>query len=287
MSHYELSKAICGYRDVFIYCFVDEYLKSIDHKDISFSASHEPPKMSDSEILFVFIIACADYGGNYEKTLNAALRYGLIKQRLSPSQFNRRLSALMDDAFAILMFLGSIAKIGQEKFALDTFPIPICKNIRIKRNKILKTEEYRGRVESKKEWYYGFKAHLITAYEGQIIEIEFTPGSWSDQAGFNLLNFDLPEKATIFADKIYNVYDREDEINETGRTFSPIRKDNSKKEDNRYVFNLLKQLDRKHIETDISILQQAFPKTIHAVTKQGILLKLIGFCLAYNFSFYI
>ncbi|MDZ7876227.1 MAG: IS982 family transposase [Saprospiraceae bacterium] len=222
-----------------------------------------------------------------KKALKSAVRHKLIRVRLSKSQFNRRLKKLTDCAFAILMFLGELAKKTQKAFSLDSFPLPVCKNIRIKRCKIVKGEEHRGRCESKKEWYYGYKAHLITAKDGRIIEIEFTPGAWSDQAAFDLLNFDLPEKARIFADKAYNVYLKEDELNEAGYSFEPIRKKNSKKDDNKYVINRLRQIQRKHIESNISVIQQAFPKTIHAVTSQGFLLKAVGFCIVFGLNFYL
>jgi IS5 family transposase len=275
------------YADIFIYCFIDDFLQISEHIETGVSAALDLPKMSDSEILFVFVLACREHGGNYEKALKSALRHQLIKNRLSKSQFNRRLLELADSAFAILMFLGELAKKTQEKFSLDSFPLPVCKNIRIKRSKIVKGDEYRGWCASKREWYYGYKVHLITADDGRIVEVEFTPGGVSDQAAFDLLNFDLKKMAQIFADKAYNVYLKEDELNDAGYEFQPIRKKNSTKEDNKYVINRLRQIQRKHVETNISVLQQAFPKTIHAVTKQGFLIKAIGFCLAFSFGFYL
>ena len=274
------------YVDVFIYFFIDTFLKESGHQETKSSAVNESPKMSDSEILFVFVTACREYGGNYEKTLKAVLRHNLIKVRLSRSQFNRRLKKLSDIAFEILMFLGSLAKQTQKKFAIDSFPVPVCKNIRIIRSKIVKGKEYRGRCASKREWYYGYKAHLITAEDGRLVEIEFTPASWSDQSGFDLMNFDLPQDSQIFADKAYNDYVKEEELADGGIVLEAVRKINSKKEDNKYVINQLKQLERHHIETNISVVEQLFLKTIHAVTKEGFLLKIVGFCLAYCFNFY-
>lgn len=281
-----LDKNIFIYEDVFIYFFIDDYLKLLQHPETSVSAIGVPPTMSDSEILFVFILACRDHGGNYEKALNSAQRNILIRQRLSRSQYCRRLHAIYDLAVAILMFLGEFAKENQQKYAMDSFPIATCKNIRIFRSKLVQGNEYRGYNKSKREWFFGFKVHMITSIDGRIVEMEFTPGSYFDTCAFNLLNFELPEGSEIFADKAYNAYDKEDQLSDAGLHLEVIRKKNSLKEDNKYVFNWLKQLDRKHIETDISVLEQAFPKTIHAVTKQGFLLKVIGFCIAYNFSFY-
>ncbi len=79
------------YVDVFIYFFTDTFLKESGYQETKTSAAKELPKMSGSEILFVFVTACREYGGNYEKALKAALRHNLIKARLSRSQFNGRL----------------------------------------------------------------------------------------------------------------------------------------------------------------------------------------------------
>lgn len=281
-----LDKNLFLYEDVFIYFFIDEYLKILQHPETSVSAIGVPPTMSDSEILFSFILACRDHSGNYEKALNSAQRNGLIRQRLTKGQYCRRLHHLYDFAVAILMVLGEFAKENQKKYAIDSFPIATCKNIRICRSKLVRGNEYRGYNKSKREWFFGFKIHMITSFDGRIVEMEFTPGSYFDTCAFNLLNFDLPEGSKIFADKAYNAYDKEDQLSDAGLNLEVIRKKNALKPDNKYVFNWLKQQDRKHIETDISVLEQAFPKTIHAVTKRGFLLKLIGFCIAYNFGFY-
>ena len=149
-------------------------------------------------------------------------------------------------------------------------------------------QQYRGYCASKKEYYYGFKLHLVTASDGRIIEFEFTPGASADANGLNLLQFQLPAEAELFADKAYNNYKQERVLLEDGSIrLKPIRKSNSRQEDNTYLSNWLRKQQRKHIESDISSLQALFPKKIHAVTKQGFLLKALGFLLAHHFSFYL
>ncbi|MDZ7876226.1 MAG: hypothetical protein U5L45_01075 [Saprospiraceae bacterium] len=56
------------YADVFIYCFIDDFLQLSGHLETGFAASLDAPKMSDAEILFVFILACREHGGNQEKS---------------------------------------------------------------------------------------------------------------------------------------------------------------------------------------------------------------------------
>jgi hypothetical protein len=245
-------------------------------------------KLSDAEILFIFVSACLEYGSNCRKAMEGHKRHGNIKQVLDKSQFNRRLhrlQAVVEELVGLFCTIG--AQVG-EHYALDSFPLPVCRNIRIKRCKLAQGPQYHGYCASKQEYYYGFKVYLITAADGRIIEFEFTPAAVSDTAAFNLFSFPLPAEKELFADKAYNNYHQEQTLREDGNILlAPIRKKNSKQADNTYVHNWLGKYFRKHIEANISTIVSLFPKKIHAVTKKGFLLKVLGFFLAHHFLFFI
>jgi hypothetical protein len=275
-------------RDVFLYTMIDDYLLSCNHApSTGCSASGKPAKLSDSEVLYLFLLACLSYGGNCQEALRSAKRCGDIKVKLSRSQFNRRIHRLQDRLLEIFALLALLVKEVNQSYALDSFPLPVCKNIRIRRNKLLADEQFRGYNASKREYFYGLKVHLITAADGRVVEFDFTPGSVSDLVAFELLNFDLPAGSEVFADKIYNAYQQEEQLQQQAQIyFQPIRKSNSQKADNTYVHNWLRKQQRRHIETDISQLTARMPKRIQAVTQKGFMLKIVGFILAYNLLFY-
>ncbi|MFB9864903.1 IS982 family transposase [Rufibacter immobilis] len=276
-------------QDVFVYAIIDEYLQNSKHRCLTrCSATGQPAKLSDAEILFIFVSACLEYGGNCLKAMQAHRRHGNIRYLLDKSQFNRRLHRLTPVVEELLCLFSMMAATAGGHCALDSFPLPVCRNVRIKRCKLVRGEHYRGYCASKKEYYYGFKVHLVTASDGRIVEFEFTPGASADANGLNLLQFQLPPETRLFADKAYNHYGQEANLLEhSGVHLQPIRKGNSRKEDNTYVGNWLRKHYRRHIESDISSLQTLFPKKIHAVTKEGFLLKILGFFLAHHFSFYL
>jgi len=268
--------------DIFVFVLVDEFLKASDHAETGLSATGGTPKLTDAEIIFVFLMACLEHGGNIHKAQNAMLRCGNIRDKLHKSQFNRRLHRLAHEIFALFCLLASFRKAVNKDFAIDSFPLPVCHNIRIRRSRLVRGEDYRGYNASKRVYFYGFKVHCITAADGTIVEFEFFPGRFEDKVAFGLLNFDLPEGSNLFGDKAYNWYIREDELKDIGINFQPVRKTNSKKEDNSYVINWLRKQYRRHIETSFSVLEQLFPRKIHAVTEKGFLLKTVGFILAHN-----
>lgn len=272
------------YKEIFSYYVIDEFLKNCGyHKETKPSASGVYAKLCDAEIIFVYFMSFSNYGGNYSKTMSSLYNAGFIKNKLSRGQFSKRIYALRMYIFQIYMLFGEIAKQSNKKFSLDTFPLAVCHNIRIKRCKLLKGEAYRGYNSSKREFFYGFKVHLITAADGTVTEFEFSPGALEDLASYNLLNFDLPGGAELNMDKAYNFYLQEDLLAETGQiTPNVIRKSNSKKEDNTVPQNFIKQVERRHIETNISLIERLFPKKIHVTNVEGFYFKILGFILAYN-----
>jgi Transposase DDE domain len=290
MSHILSSNKIefADYKEIFSYYVIDEYLKNCGcHVETKCSASGDYPKLSDAEVIFVFFMSFSNYGGNYAKAMSSLFNAGFIKNKLSRGQFSTRIYKLYSYIFQIYYLFSEIAKQNNKKFSLDTFPLSVCHNIRIKRCKILKDERYRGYNSSKKQYFYGFKVHLITAADGIVTEFEFSPGSVEDLAGYNLLNFDLPKGSELNMDKAYNFYQKEDLLREIA-LIKPnvIRKSNSRKEDNTPYENYIKQVERRHIETNISQIERLFPEKIHVTNETGFYLKILGFILAYNMELF-
>jgi hypothetical protein len=272
------------YKEIFSYYVIDEFLKKCPfHIETKSSCSGSYPKLSDSEVIFVFFMAFSNYGGNYSKSMSSLFNAGFIKNKLSKGQFSARIYELQQFIYQINNLFSEITKENNKKYSLDTFPVPVCHNIRIKRSKLVKGEDYRGYNSSKRQYFYGFKIHIITSADGIVTEFEFSPGSVEDLAGYNLLNFDLPEGSEINMDKAYNFYQKEDLLMEAALIkANVIRKSNSKKEDNTPYQNYIKQVERRHIETNISDIERLFAKKIHVTNEAGFYLKILGFILAYN-----
>lgn len=79
----------------------------------------------------------------------------LIPNILEKSRFNRRLhsiSMLINDLFHQMgMILKEISDCTE--YLLDSFPVPMCDNIRIFNVKLIKAKEYRGYTPSKKRYF--------------------------------------------------------------------------------------------------------------------------------------
>lgn len=260
-----------------LYCIIDDLLKAHGHQEDARRS------LSDAEVLTTALVAAQFFGSNLEHARRFMQETGLIPQMLSRSRLNRRLHAIADLAHTLFHQLGQVLKeCGlSPKYLLDSFPVPVCDNIRISRSRIVRGELFRGRLCSKRRYFYGVKVQVVTTEAGVPVEFAFLPGSASDTRGLDVLPLALPVGSQLFMDSGYTDYGAEDAAAEIdGVEFAPSRKKNSKRGDDCWR-SYYKQLMRKRIETVFSQITSMFPKHIHAVTLDGFLLKLSMFIIAF------
>lgn len=244
-----------------IYCRSADFLASVGHRD-------DPQcEMNTAEVMTTALTAAAFFGGDHEKSRRFLKEYGYIPDMLSKGQFSRRLHRLPESLWLSFMEMNARAANNPLKtYLIDSFPVPVCRNIRIKKCRIYQDEEFRGYNASMKEYFYGLKAHLLITEDGIPAEMFLSPGSYY-------------EHSFIHGDKAYSVYDVEDELKEKNIYLMPIRKKNSKRKYDSLFETGIKYV-RKNIESVFSVIKQNSPRHIHAVTARGFELKIILFVLA-------
>jgi hypothetical protein len=261
-----------------VFCLCDELHKAM--------GIHEDPqvKMNNAEVMTTALTASLFFSGNYEKSREFLSEHGYIANMLCKSQFNRRLLAIPETLWlALFSILAELYKQAntESEYILDSFPVPVCDNIRISRSRIYKGEEYRGRIPSKKRYFYGLRIHIVVTKTGEPVEFILAPGARNDCLVLKQFDLDLPSGSTIYADKSYNDYGYEDLIKEAADiNLSPLRKKNSKRAVECWS-TFLRKYFRKRVETTASQISNLFPKSIHAVTSRGFELKLVLFVIAF------
>ena len=112
-----------------IYVICTEFLQAMGHRE-------DPQvEMSDAEVMTTAIVAMLYYGGNYAKARKQLGCRQYIPHMLGKSRFSRRLNRLAPLFIPLFAILAESWKsLNQEQiYSLDTFPIPVCDNIRISR----------------------------------------------------------------------------------------------------------------------------------------------------------
>ena len=265
-----------------LYCFLDDLLKAAGHREDS------RQKVSDAQVLSTAFMAMLDYGGNYQKALHRIEESEVFSHTLSRSRFSRRLNRLSDLVYLLFHQLGSVLKdlSLESRYRLDSFPVPMCENIRIKRHRLTREcfdkEEYRGYSSSKRQYFFGVRVQVAATLEHVPVEFAILPGGCSDLQGMAELPLDFETGAEIAADAAYTEYNWEDHLLETeGVKLLVARKKSSKRVDvpamKDYKFFL-----RHPIETTIGEVEKMFPKRIHATTLSGFILKIALFLWAFQ-----
>jgi len=256
-----------------IYAITDDLLKAVGHQEDC------RVQMSDAEVITTALVAARFFGGNHSLCQQYLKEHRFVPNMLDKSRFNRRLHRLFLPLLDLFDYLGSILKSLQPtmEYLLDSFPVPLCDNIRIPKVRLVRSEDYRGYIASKKRYFYGIRVQLLTTSTGIPVEFAFLPGEANDVRGLNALPLSLPENAEVYGDAAYTDYQAEDDLRDTdGIVLQIARKRNSKRPDSP-ALAYIKQTTRHFIETVFSQITLRFPKSIHAVTLDGFLLKLTTF----------
>ncbi len=164
-------------------------------------------------------------------------------------------------------------------YAIDSYPVPACDPIRISNVKLYQGKVWRGKITSKHRYFYGLKLHLLITEYGIPVKFFLTPGSFSDVWGVRCYPFDLPQGATVYADKAHCNYGIEDALAEAGIMLKPLRKKNSRHQYKPWQV-YIRHRYRKRVEGTNSLITQRLPRAIHAVTATGFEIKVVLFLIA-------
>ena len=254
-----------------IYCLCADFL-------LAWGVVEDPQsRMSTAEVMTVALVAAAIFDGNHERSRRFLEEFGFIpKERmLSKGRLNRRLHEIEENAwqalFGLIAGANKRANKGQE-YVVDSFPVPVCDNYRICRCRLYRSEAYRGRISSKRRFFYGLRVHMVITKTGQPVEFVLAPGSAADIRVLQQMHIELPEGAHLFADAGYTDYEEEDLLKDAGIELIANRKRNSKRPHPGWIEYICGHV-RKRIETTFSLINEQFPKSIHAVTARGFELK--------------
>lgn len=265
-----------------IYCLCDDFIHSkrfIDQHNV---------KVSTPEIMMNFIVAMRFFYGNLDLARRFLCEHGYIRKNFTLSCLNKRVHKINSNWWhEILEFIQSWGKRNglPSEYIVDVFPVSVCRNIRIQRCRIYQGENFRGFNVSKKEYFYGIKATVITTREGCPVRVMLCPGREHDIVPFRLMDLKLPKGSELYGDSAYTDYEHEDQLlKEHEIRLIADRKANTTRPMNLEDYVNLKYI-RGTIETTLGVISRLLPRKIHAVTSIGFELKILGFVLAYATNF--
>jgi len=266
---------------IFIYSFCHDLLRELGLVDDA------QCKMNAAEIMTVAFVSAIYFHGNHSMARRFLKAHRYIHNMLSKSRFNRRVSAIDFDLWqtifsALKQALGQTQK--HLEYVVDSFPVEACHNARSYRCKILSGKNFIGYCSSKKKYYYGVKVHMITTITGTPIEVLITPASTADITALKTMQIDVAPRSVLYADKAYTDYAFEDLLRDAMEVRLIPQRKTCLSRQHHGSLTYLQSIHRKRIETVFSQITRLFPKSIKAVTKRGVIMKILLFIMAYVFT---
>jgi hypothetical protein len=262
-----------------IYVFVCDYLA--EHPNVAAwrHSNNDEPDFTDAEVITIALmqgcLGCATLKKAY---LHIAHNYADAFPHLcSYQRWIARLHALQPLVGRLVVEAAKQADLPTKVYVVDSKPIPVCKEVRHGRVRLLRDDgAYFGK--NSVGWYFGFKLHVLMHKNGTILHVLLTSASVSDKDRniVCLLCSDL-EGGLVLGDEGYRSQNLRALLKkETGTTlFTPPDVPKERRHGVQQV--------RKRIETRFSQLWSQFIDRVFSRSWQGlwntILLKLLHYNL--------
>ena len=253
-----------------------------------FKRSNPIAKLSTAEVMLINVISMKYFYGNTDTARKFLIEHKYIHNTLSKSALNRRIHKIPVQWWEeILEFMQRVRNCGKLPFEyiVDSFPVSVCRNIRIRNCRIYQGEEFRGYNFSKREWFYGLKVTVIASRDGCPLRVILCPGSEHDSVPFKLMDRNLPEGSEVYGDSTYLDYEHQDMLEKCEKIRLIAQpKSNSLRPIGLHDYVNLKYI-RKFIEGAFGVISRLLPRKIHAVTPEGFEIKVLGFLIAATTNF--
>ncbi len=187
-----------------LFCDVDDFCRTFEawanEQQLPAGKKRGPkPALTTSEIMTIIIhfhqAGYRDFKSYYQKHVREHLREE-FPQLVSYSRFVELIPRVLLALVAYLQSrFGSCTGIS----FVDSTPIAVCHNRRIRRHKVFKDLAARGM--STMGWFFGFKLHLIVSEQGELLAVHLTPGNVDDRKPLSEMSKELFGK--LFGDKGY------------------------------------------------------------------------------------
>ena len=181
--------------------FCQEFSKSISPSLIG-NPSKKKPRMSRSEVITILVLF---HLGGFRNFKDFYLGY--VQKHMKSSfpdtvSYNRFVELSLQVCMPMTLFLKTCCLGDSTGISfVDSTPIRVCNNKRIKRNKVFKGIATTGK--STMGWFYGFKLHLIINDKGELLNFVITPANVDDRKPLNNPKFVAKIRGKLYADKGY------------------------------------------------------------------------------------
>jgi hypothetical protein len=188
-----------------IFYLIDEFCIQFEAATAAYRLGNVPkrtPTLSQSEVITMMTLF---HYGSFRNMKHFYIHY--VQKHLGSEfprtvSYNRFVELMQSAVLPMTLFLktfcmGECTGISY----IDSTPIRVCKNKRIKQNKVFKDTATVGK--STMGWFFGFKLHLIINDKGELLNFVITQGNVDDREPLKNDRFVDVVKGKLYADKGY------------------------------------------------------------------------------------
>lgn len=188
-----------------IFCFIDEfcqeYHQTVDPYLLGNKAKRSP-KMNTSEVITIAVIFHLSGFKTFKHFYIFYVQKHMKSEFPNTVSYNRFVELMQQSAMPMTLFLKTCALGNCTGISfVDSTPIRVCKNKRIKRNKVFEGVATTGK--SSMGWFYGFKLHIIINDRGEILSFTITQANVDDRTPLKSKSFVEKIFGKLFGDKGY------------------------------------------------------------------------------------
>ncbi|QAR31427.1 IS982 family transposase [Ornithobacterium rhinotracheale] len=188
-----------------IFCIVDDFCNDFEKFTQPFTLGKPPkkkPKMSNAEVITIMILFHLSGFRTFKHFYIYYVQKHMQQEFPQTVSYNRFTELMQSNIMALTMFaktcaLGSCTGVS----FVDSTPIRVCGNKRIKRNKVFKDLATTGK--STMGWFHGFKLHLVINDKGEILSFCVTQANVDDREPLKNEGFLKQIFGKLFGDKGY------------------------------------------------------------------------------------
>lgn len=188
-----------------IFCTVDEFCTNFDQTTKAFllgNPSKRPPVMSKSEVITIVLLFHLSGFRCFKHFYIYYVQKHMQAEFPNTVSYNRFVELSQSVLLPMTMFLKTCCLGNCTGISfVDSTPIRVCNNKRIKRNKVFKGIAELGK--STIGWFYGFKLHIVINDKGQILNFMITQANVDDREPLKTENFLKNIFGKLFGDKGY------------------------------------------------------------------------------------
>jgi len=161
------------------------------------------PGLSDSEIITILVLyhhsGYKTFKDFYQKFALKALK-DFFPKLVSYSRFLTLMKRVFMSSMGIIHLL-CLSMNRNGIYFVDATKLPVCHNLRAKRNKVFKEIARSGKTSM--GWFFGLKLHLVCNELGELVAFKITSGNVADNNHQTLKDLFKSIQGKVFGDKGY------------------------------------------------------------------------------------